>query len=77
MERPTDLGFAYRVHKSGDVTISRHGRTVTVLRGAAAGDFAARVLPMTPGEQQAAMARVTGHYRQGNERAAARHPRNR
>lgn len=77
MERPIDLGFAYRVRKKGDVTITRDGRTVTVLRGAAARDFEARVAALSPDERQMAMAKVTGHYTRGNERAAARHSRNR
>jgi hypothetical protein len=71
------LGFAYRVHKTGEVTITRNGRRVTVLRGGAARDFGARAAALSPGELQAAMARITGRYKRGNERSAAQHPRNR
>jgi len=58
------------------VTIFRHGRMVTVLRGAAAGDFLAEVQGAAPGAAQQLMARATGNYRRGNERTAARHSRN-
>jgi hypothetical protein len=71
-----DLGFAWRPAKDGAVTIVRNGRMVTVLRGAAAGDFLAEVQGAARGAAQQLMARVTGNYRRGNERTAARHPRN-
>jgi len=71
-----DLGFAWRSAKDGAVTIVRHGRMVTVLRGAAAGDFLAKVQGAAPGAAQQLMARATGNYQRGNERTAARHPRN-
>jgi hypothetical protein len=72
-----NLGFAFRIHKSGWVTITRDGRTVTVLRGAAARDFGARIPGLASAEQQAVMARLTGNYRRGNERVASAHDRNR
>jgi len=71
-----DLGFAWRPAKDGAVTIVRKGRMVTVLRGAAAGDFLAEVQGAAPGAAQQLMARATGNYKRGNERTAARHPRN-
>ena len=71
-----DLGFAWRPGKDGAVTIVRNGRMVTVLRGAAAGDFLAEVQGAAPGAAQQLMARATGNYKRGNERTAARHPRN-
>ncbi len=79
MARPSDddLGFAFLVRKSGDVTITRAGREVTCLRGAAARDFAARMASLAPAAQQQAMARVTGRYKRGNEGLAAGHDRNR
>lgn len=76
MAPDTDLGFAWRALKSGEVTITRDGRTVTVLRGAAAREFEAKVAGLAPDAQQLAMARATGRYKRGNERQAARHPRN-
>lgn len=60
-------GFSYRVQGS-DVVISRDGRRATTLRGAAASRFLARV----DADPQLAMARVTGNYKRGNERAARR-----
>ena len=70
MARPTDdLGFSYVTRKSGEVSILRAGRVVTVLRGRAALDFGARVARLPPAAQQQAMARVTGNYKRGNERA--------
>jgi len=72
-----DLGFSYRARKSGEVAISRGGRVVTVLRGAAAHAFCAQVAKLPPEGQQQAMARVTGQYKRGSERSAVRHDRNR
>ena len=77
MEHATDLGFAYRVHKTGEVTITRDGRTVTVLRGDAAREADARVAALAPEQRQTALAKITGRYKRGNERRAAHHPRNR
>lgn len=74
MTERSDLGFSYQVRKSGEVVISRDGRPVTSLRGAAAQRFLADV---TRADPQQVMARRTGNYRRGNEGQAARHPRNR
>jgi hypothetical protein len=65
------------VRKSGDVAISRGGRVVTVLRGATAQTFCTQMAQLPVKGQQHAMARVTGHYKRGSERSAARHARNR
>ena len=67
-------GFTFEVRKSGDVVIRHHGRLATTLRGARATAFVADV---ASGDEQEVMARVTGHYKHGNERAAVRHDRNR
>ena len=67
-------GFAYVVRKSGDVVVTHHGATAAVLRGRAAERFLAEV--ERSDDPQLTMARVTGNYRRGNERTAARHPRN-
>jgi hypothetical protein len=63
-----DLGFSFTERKSGEIAIARNGRQVTVLRGAAVDRF--RRLVARLGEQQA-MARATGNYRRGNERAGS------
>jgi hypothetical protein len=60
-----DLGFSYRVRKSGEVVISRWGREITTLRGGDAARFERLVRRVGP---QQAMARVTGNYKRGNER---------
>lgn len=59
--------FSYQVTKSGQVRISRGGRVVVVVAGAAA----AKLIPAL-GESddldQEVLARATGNYRRGNER---------
>ena len=59
--------FTYRLTKAGDVLISRGGRLVTTLRGAAAARLAAR-LGEDEASDQALLQRATGNYRRGNER---------
>ena len=59
-----DLGFAYTERKSGEIVITRSGKTVTVLRGAMAKKFKASLDRLEP---QEAMARITGNYKRGNE----------
>jgi hypothetical protein len=68
----TDLGFEYTARKSGDVVISRNGVTVTTIRGKAAAKF---LIDVARGDAQQVMARATGNYKRGNERAASPKPR--
>jgi hypothetical protein len=68
-------GFTHVVRKSGEVVVTHHGVTAAVLRGRAAERFLADI--ERSDDPQLVMARVTGNYRRGNERAAARHQRNR
>jgi hypothetical protein len=56
------------------VVITHHGRLASTLRGGRAAAFLAEV---ADGDAQLVMARWTGNYKRGNERAAAEHPRNR
>ncbi len=72
-----DLAFSFRVAKGGNVSILRHDRVVTTLRGAAARDFLAEIDSASLVRQRQLMARLTGNYKRGNERRAAQHPRNR
>ncbi len=65
-------GFAYE-QRGDDVVITHHGRRATTLRGDRAIAFLGDV---QNGDAQDLMARLTGNYRRGNERAARRHPRN-
>jgi hypothetical protein len=67
-------GFSYVVREGGEVQISHHGRTATVLRGTVAARFLADVEGQ---DAQQLMARLTGNYRRGNERVGKNHPRNR
>lgn len=71
-----DLGFRYRVRKSGEVEILHHGRLATLLRGRAAAAFLTSAETGFAAAQQA-MARATGNYKRGNERTAGAHVRNR
>ena len=66
-------GFEFLV-RGEDVVITHHGKQATVLRGKRAADFLDEV---ESGDPQELMARLTGNYRRGNERAARNHPRNR
>ncbi len=80
MEEPTelsDLGFTCRRRKGGEVEILHRGRLASTLRGRDAQAFMLEVEACEVVEAQQLMARVTGHYKHGNERQAASHPRNR
>lgn len=70
MGSPSGFEFAVR---GDDVVIRHHGVTAAVLRGSKAKEFLAEV---EQGDAQLLMARLTGNYRRGNERAARQHPRN-
>jgi hypothetical protein len=72
-----DLGFTHIATKSGLVFIRRDGRQVTELSGAAASEFLKKVKDADFAMQQQIMARITGNYKRGNERQAAKHTRNR
>jgi hypothetical protein len=72
-----DLGFRFRAKSKTEVQITRDGKMVTVLRATSAIDFLAEADGASESDQQQMMARVTGNYKRGNERAAANHPRNR
>ncbi|GAB4070105.1 hypothetical protein GCM10028777_34260 [Angustibacter speluncae] len=71
MGRPPE-GFEYE-ERGDDVVVLHHGRRAATLRGARAREFLAAV---ASGDPQLLMARVTGSYKHGNERAARQHPRN-
>jgi hypothetical protein len=72
-----DLGFEFKVRKSGEVEILHSGRRVTTLRGMDAQEFLAEAADSNDADLQQVMARLTGNYKRGNERTAADHPRNR
>lgn len=66
-------GFEWVV-RGKEVVISHHGRQAAVLRGEKARAF---VQEAENSDAQLLMARLTGNYKRGNERAARSHPRNR
>ncbi len=68
---PAPSGFSYEVEGAA-VAIYHHGRRAAVLRAAAAERFLAEVECRDP---QQLMARATGNYKRGNERAGKRSPR--
>jgi hypothetical protein len=67
-------GFSFARRDDGSVVIAHHGKRATTLRGGRAAEFLAE---LDVGEPQLVMARWTGNYKRGNERAAREHPRNR
>ena len=70
-------GFAHVVRRDGSVVITHRGAHATTLRGARAAEFLAEVEGAGDSAAQESMARWTGNYKHGNERAARQHPRNR
>jgi hypothetical protein len=67
-------GFRFEQRAGGVVVITHRGRLASTLRGERAATFLAEV---AAGDPQLVMARWTGNYKRGNERTAAKHPRNR
>lgn len=60
--------FSWRGGKDGTVTIFWHGKPVTVLRGANAARFLARIDGASEEVAQLVMAKATGNFKRGNER---------
>ncbi|MFF3646889.1 hypothetical protein [Streptomyces sp. NPDC002564] len=71
---PRPQGFAFERRADDSVVITHAGRAAGTLRGARAARFLDEV---QRGDAQLVMARWTGNYKHGNERAARAHPRNR
>lgn len=71
---PRPYGFRFE-GRGGEVTIFHHDRRAASLRGAAAEEFLAKI--ERGDDPQELMARATGNYKRGNERAGKNHPRNR
>ncbi|MDZ7670633.1 MAG: hypothetical protein U5Q16_14870 [Gammaproteobacteria bacterium] len=59
------------------MTIFHKGKKATTLRGSRAADFKYDLERLSASDLQQLMARLTGNYKHGNERAARNHPRNR
>jgi hypothetical protein len=60
--------FSFRTTKDGKVFIQWNGKQVLILKGAAAEKFLAAVTDIDTQQAQLVMARVTGHFKHGNER---------
>lgn len=69
-EQASDLGFAYRAHKNGRVTILHKGKPAATLKGDRAVKFLGMAQQGSFAAQQQLMARWTGNYKHGNERIA-------
>lgn len=76
-EGSEDLGFTYKVRKSGEVEVLHHGKLASTLRGSDALEFLAEAQGAGSAEVQQLLARVTGNFKRGNERLASQHHRNR
>ncbi|HEX6195759.1 MAG TPA: hypothetical protein VFZ37_07605 [Jiangellaceae bacterium] len=62
--------FGYRITKDGRVLISRGGRMIMTVAGGRAMRLIAQLENAADdAEEQQALARITGNYRRGNERA--------
>jgi hypothetical protein len=59
--------FTYRSTKDGKVFIRWHGRQIMILKGQAAEKFIAAVVKLDSLQAQLLMARITGHFKHGNE----------
>ena len=62
--------FSFSSGKNGLVQIYCRGKLVTTLRGAKSSRFIARIGAMDADAAQLEMAKVTGHFKHGNERTS-------
>ena len=66
--RLVDDPFSYTVTKSGQLMISRGGRVVQTLGGAAAAKLLTALDAASGEPEQLLLAKSTGNYKRGNER---------
>lgn len=64
--------FSCFTRADGTIVISYHGAPVTLLRGKAADRFTTRMDGADASAAQQLMARATGNFKRGNERAGRR-----
>ena len=64
--------FTYRATKCNKVFISWHGKQVTILSGSKADEFISRISGADEKAAQLIMAKATGHFKHGNEKANKR-----
>jgi hypothetical protein len=67
-----DEVFTYRTTKDGKVFISWHGKQATTLRSRKADEFLSKITGADEKEAQLIMAKATGHFKHGNEKACKR-----
>jgi len=72
----SDEPFSFRAAKNGIVQISYNGKIVTTLSGRNSAQFLAKMSSADSQSAQLTMAKVTGHFKHGSERAAKNHIRN-
>ncbi|MCJ7433098.1 MAG: hypothetical protein MUO77_06380 [Anaerolineales bacterium] len=60
--------FTFRATKDGKVFIHWHGRQIMILKGKIAEKFMASIDQADSRQAQLWMARVTGHFKHGNEK---------
>jgi hypothetical protein len=61
--------FAYRETKDSTVHISWYGKRVITLKGPQARKFLAKIVDLEGKAAQLVMAKITGNFKHGNERA--------
>jgi len=61
--------FAYKIAKNQKAFISFCGKQVTVLSGKDAENFIAKIAHAGDSEAQLIMAKITGNFKRGNEKA--------
>ena len=68
-DRLSEEVFTYRVSKDNKIFISWHGRQVTILSGKESEKFLKRIEHADHKAAQLIMAKVTGNFKRGNEKA--------
>ena len=62
--------FTFRATKDGKVFIHWNGKQIMILKGASAEKFMSSMAGADVQKAQLIMAKVTGHFKHGNERSA-------
>ncbi len=67
-----DCPFSFEESKDGVIRISYKNKLVTTLKGKDATKFSLKMLQAEKVDQQLYMAKATGHFKHGNEKANRR-----